>query len=510
MRIVKVQLTNRRAHFLGNYDHDALSEVLKYRLPGYEYTNAAKYNDWDGYTSVLSYGGSTGAGVFLALRSKLEEASKSRFYVIDKRSVPLFSGSKLGKNLKLRPYQSECVQAMIAASATGGLVLNATGSGKTAMAGDYLRQLRGNALFLVDELTLLKQAKEELAEWVGEEIGEIGDSIFNPKRITVGTIQTVHLHRNDPKYTGWTKSLSVMIIDEIHIQLNRRNFETVKAIQPLTIFGLTATLELKKKHVALRAYNLCGPVIFEYPLDQGVREGYLSKGVAIAVEVENNVAKAKYPYKANSWRLKRMFYRKSYREDYENLIVDGIERNDLIEQLAKHCYERGKYVIVLLERKAHIRAMSRRFRGIPHETVFGERAVLDRVQAKKDFERGELRLLVCSRVFKKGINLKKVDVIIDGAAMKSRNDAVQKYGRGVRLADGKIGLIYFDIADVGNRFELAARGRRLALKRIKVPTFKTPKSLGVEKILALAESKLRGTSEASEPPKQLLLELGAA
>jgi superfamily II DNA or RNA helicase len=58
----------------------------------------------------------------------------------------------------------------------------------------------------------------------------------------------------------------------------------------------------------------------------------------------------------------------------------------------------------------------------------------------------------------------RIDMLIDTAAMKSKNDARQKFGRGVRLCEGKSGLIYFDIRDDGNRFEAAAKSRARALK----------------------------------------------
>ncbi len=362
-------------------------------------------------------------------------------------------------------------------------------SGKTAITGMYLRALRGSGLFLVDELTLLKQAQAELEKWIGEPVGEIGDNVCEPRRITVATIQTIHRHHTDATYRLWMRKLQVMIIDEVHIALNRRNFETVAAIQPPVVFGLTATLELKKKNVAMRAYELCGPVVFTYPLERGVREHVLSKGIAVSVQVHNEVAEPTYPG-GGSWWQRRLWYRRRYPKAYRDLIVNGELRNEVIRELVETCHAQGKYTIVLVDRKQHLRNLSALFGSIPHELVFGEKQTHQRIASKRKFEQGSLRVLLVNKVFKKGIDIKRVDVIIDGAAMKSRNDAIQKYGRGVRMCEGKTGLIYLDIADTGNRFQKAAHSRGLALRKIGIPLYRVGSELGAQTILNLAEDKL--------------------
>ena len=335
----------------------------------------------------------------------------------------------------------------------------------------------------------MDQAQKEISQWLGEPVGNIGNQQFNPRRVTVATIQTIHKHRFDPRYVPWNKTLQAIFIDEVHLALNRSNFETVKAIQPPVIFGLTATLELKKRHVAYRAYDLCGPEVFSYPLEQGVQEGVLSKGVAVAVQVEQGSTVE--PIRGDPrWRWVREKYKQQYQELYRDLIVGGKPRNAMICALVKEAHKQGKYVIVLVERIQHLKDLSSKLGNLPHRLVFGEKKVEDRIESKAMFEKGDIRVILTNRVFKKGVNIKRVDVIIDGAAMKSRNDAVQKYGRGVRLCDGKVGLVYLDISDTGNKFEKAAKSRRIALKKVGVPIYKVDSDLGAAKILELAEKKL--------------------
>lgn len=505
---VKVILENRKARFVQPFPYDEMNDFLRYRKIGWEYTPSGKIyiewrslvargradedepQGWDGYLHLMQHG-SVGTGVFLALREKMEKEFGIKFKVDDKRKYPeiqQYTSSQLPESV--RPYQIDCLDKMLLASKTGGLILNATGTGKTFSTGIYLKCLVGPSLFLVDELTLLKQAVAELKSVMGEDIGEIGNSIFRPRRITVATIQTIHRHRFDQSYLPWTRTLKAIIIDELHLALNRRNFQSVAAIRPPVIFGLTATLELKKKSVAYRAYDLCGPVVFEYPLERGVEEGFLSKGVAVSVQVNQDIQAERIRGNPR-WAWVRNKYKQQYHELYREIVVEGKERNRVILDLLKTAYKQGKHIVLLLNRVQHLKDISKRLNGTPHQLVFGEVHVDDRVSAQKSFEEDKLRVILTNVVFKKGINIKKIDMIIDGAAMKSKNDAVQKYGRGVRLCDGKDGLLYFDVSDVGNRFEKASMSRVSALKRIGVPVYKISSEKGAKEILRLAELKLK-------------------
>jgi len=73
--------------------------------------------------------------------------------------------------------------------------------------------------------------------------------------------------------------LDVLVIDEVHVAMNRRSISIVSTIAPKAVFGLTATLELHKPDVRMRVTALAGPKIFEYDLPTAVAEGNLSKGV---------------------------------------------------------------------------------------------------------------------------------------------------------------------------------------------------------------------------------------
>ena len=174
---------------------------------------------------------------------------------------------------------------------------------------------------------------------------------------------------------------------------------------------------------------------------------------------------------------------------YNQYIVHNGERNWVISRLAREGYRRGYYVIVLLKRLEHLKLVSEMMGNVPHKIVAGvdyqgekfvekkgklirkvigpKIEVSQRQKTTRRFEAGEVKVILANDVFKTGVNIKRVDVIIDGAAQKSKDDAIQKFGRGVRLHPDKTGLLYFDLADQDaynkrNWFTKAAKSRKRA------------------------------------------------
>ncbi len=481
MRTVSVELYNRSVYFNGTFAKRRLWKYFRFRPRNYRFMPLYKDGRWDGWIKLFnSRYNSVNSGLFLALKDLIEASENVRFAIKDCRESVRFNDDH--NILSDRVYQNLCVRAM-QRERSGGLVLSPTASGKTWIVGLYLLSLIGTACFIVDELTLLKQAQEELSKVIGEEVGEVGNQIFDPKRITVATIQTLHRHRKNPRFEQWTKNLSVLIIDEIHIALNRRNIETVKAIKPAIVFGLTATLELNKESIRLPAYALCGPPIFEYHQEEGTEEGFLAPAIVCAVKIIQEGLLG------------------NYHAEYRNLISESYLRNRCIVQLVMEAYAREKHIVVIVERVRHLLRLSKLLSDIPHRVVYGDKEVRDRIRAKKRFEKGDIRLIICNKVFKKGVDIKAIDCIIECSGLSSKNDAIQKLGRGKRTKEGKAGLIYLDINDrspfravkgddTWNRFHKASRSRLIAFRRRKVPIAVVQWRDNAAEILDIAQAKL--------------------
>ena len=459
MEVIKVRLDNRNAAFLDLTDEqrETLRHELGFFVPSAKFTEVYNkwYTDretgekkrvWNGRKNYLLARDRCAVGLFLAIRKELAQTLGVRFRIAYKETIkPLrMSGDATTSD---REYQNEAVSAMLA-NPCGGLVLKATGSGKTYTTALYLRKITNVAIFVVDELTLLYQAKKELAAHLGEPVGIIGDGKWDLRRVTVCTVQSLHAvsrgkdFERQQAYKAWVKTIDVVIIDEIHLQLNKRNFKVLLAIKPLVRIGLTATLQMTQKIIRFPAFACCGPVLYEFPLTQGVEEGYLANGIVLRAEFEYDGAA----------------YQAAYTEVYNELITYNDRRNRRIISLAKAAHDCNHAIVIIVDLPKHVEELSKMANnaGLPHRTAYGAISVKDRIRACEAFEAGGVRLLVVNRVFTKGINLKKITLMIDGAGLSNPNSALQKYGRGVRTSEGKIGLTYIDIADKQSKL-----GRRL-------------------------------------------------
>lgn len=433
-----------------------LKREFSYLVPGSWFSRAYREGRWDGRRCLMK-GGRVPTGLFLALRRRLEE----RGWVIridDRRQAPRFHDiDAIAASLpQARPYQIELVRAMADAAGTGGLVLAATGTGKTFLAGLFLRALRETALFLVDELTLLEQTRRELAAVTGEEIGKVGEGVFDPRRITTATVQTIS-QSDRPGMQSWLGSVGVVIIDEVHLALNDRTRRAIARIHPLCVYGMTATLQVDQDPVLFEAASMCGPVIGTYEYERALESGHLCAGVLAAADYERDI-----DGKAASWA-----------EQYEKCIVRSRTRNDFIEAIARLAVADGRRICILVSRIRHLKILQRRLADLPCETVYGEVDSRQRDAARLRMDGGATRIILANRVFEKGVNIRSLDTIIDATMGRNANAVRQRFGRGVRILQGKHELVYVDIGDVrqheSNRFASTTEARRSSLLRMNVP-----------------------------------------
>ena len=141
--------------------------------------------------------------------------------------------------MTLRPYQTRIVDSTLTAWEWSDrvLVVAPTGSGKTVIAAaiidlhDAIR-INGRVLFLCERLSLVDQARRELATALPHmEIGIMQAERDEPGAVIVASQQTVESR-------GWPPGISMVVIDEAHIQ-RAEIMDGLPANVP--ILGLTAT-----------------------------------------------------------------------------------------------------------------------------------------------------------------------------------------------------------------------------------------------------------------------------
>ena len=143
-----------------------------------------------------------------------------------------------------------------------------------------------------------------------------------------------------------------------------------------------------------------------------------------------------------------------------------------------------------MERKNHLAVLSKRLQDIKHKALSGDVPTPIRMQAMKDMDAGILPLILASVVFRKGVDVSRIDLIVDATGSPGRNSALQRYGRGARKVEGKM-LWYVDISDRGSTFEGAAKARAFALTEIGAKALEVTWNNNAEKIFNQLERELK-------------------
>ena len=481
--VVDIVLTNRVAQVGRVPDelHEQLSKFWSYFVPGAHHMPQYRFgrgkNKWDGHRRLMN-GNLLPAGLFRATRGEAAEKLGIRFKVSYERA-------EVGQWLPGLPdaegpygYQDTCVDAMLKALPRGGgIVLAGTGTGKTATAARFFAKFEYSCIFIVDQLDLLHQTQEELQMWLGERVGMVGEGVFAPERVTVATIQTLKIHQKDRKFRKWYYDIDIVVVDELHTAMASRNFRILELINPIACFGLTATLQLRQKPIRMKAYSFCGPVIFTFPYEEGRKVGVLTKGKVLQLLFPCDPITFDVPSNATKTKAGMLQFQSELREH----VLENEAKADACFRIVDAMVRLGKYVVVLVDRVTHLESISALLDSIPHRVAFGGVSAKLRRRARARFEKGKERLLVANRVFKKGINLKRVDVMVDMAELGNRNDPMQKFGRGVRLHVEKDEFLYIDFGTFGEyRFSKTAKRRASIFRKEKVPVkvvkVETPKA----------------------------------
>ena len=481
MKTLRFKVIGRLAFLVDGKHSTAAKNAFSFAKPGARYTPAHKLwlqqkalgipeeerQGWDGRISMMK-DDSIPVGLLLAEETK-KDLAKAGFDVeiVSWSKRPKVVEQKGFKELdKKYSYQNFAVDNMLRSISDfgGGLVLSATGTGKTKTASQFFSHIDGKCLFIVDTIDLLYQSQKEIQMWLkkegyDQEVGIVGNSQFNPKRITIATIQTLHKHARKKSVRDWLKTIDIILIDEIHKMMARRNFSVVNIAQPQAVIGLTATMQLKRKPIRFKCIAICGPKIFEFPLHEGVEKGVLSPGVVIQIPVDSNHA----PRKQIKVRGKLVGV-----SDYIHEVVDNKNLHRVVVNLVKECLSQDLCVAVLVERIKHLKRLHKRLKDYDPKIFYGAIKVADRKKQLITFDKGKDNLILANQVFTKGINLKRIDVVIDCAQRGNKDDAQQKYGRAVRLHTEKAGIYYFDMFTEG-KMEKAAKSRKGAFRQLKVP-----------------------------------------
>lgn len=391
------------------------------------------------------------------------------------------------KNIIFRDYQLEYVKRLI--NNQRGVYVEPTGGGKTIIIAGLMSCIVNTPTMVVVQTTsLFKQTIEELKKFFGKDkVGFIGGGKNELKQYNVGMAQSLKNIALDKFFFG------MIIIDEGHHcnKLDGMYFKILDKFHAPYRFALTATAPNdKEQKEKLILEGLIGETVAEINYQDHIEAGILAKPIMkLKLAPENKKLKTRSG---------------KYVDVYERGIVRFKGRNELIMQCALDEMLNERTVLILVERIMHgtellkfanillpkgsfvflhgntnqevknqISKAKKRWIRLKGDTLDLSSKKLSKKQidkkiekAKKKyeilskdkqkkmldgmrhtFEKKQIGVVIATKVWAEGINIKSVGCIINAVGGESEKAVIQRFGRGFRVTDEKDRVILYDIID---------------------------------------------------------------
>lgn len=348
--------------------------------------------------------------------------------------VPLRSGEPFNLSLKettskgtpleIRNYQKDAAESFVGNKAPGtgfGTIVLPCGSGKTIVGMVVMSMLKTGTLILAPNVSAVYQWKRELLDKTTVKEDDIGLYTGEEKEIRAITIATYQVltwrPSNDAPFPHFKifkeRNWGLIIYDEVHL-LPAPVFRITAELQVIRRLGLTATL-VREDGCEGDVFSLVGPKRFDVPWKDLEQRGWIAKAYCTEIRV-NLEPKKEIEYAVGSAREK-------YRIASENT-----EKIKIVKKLLeKH---RENQTLVIGQYLSQLETIAEEI-GAP--IITGKSTTAERERLYGAFRKGEIKVLVVSKVANFAIDIPDASVAIQiSGVFGSRQEEAQRLGRILR------------------------------------------------------------------------------
>ena len=422
----------------------AIEMALSYEIKCSKYSQKFIKGHWDGRIRLYKKKNQSFATGLIRRVIDVLKTYSIQFEVIDRRIKPQIT-SEYKFDLKLRPYQQTSVDEMIRCGR--GIVKVGTGGGKSVIIAGYMAKVNVPTLIIVPRKSLLIQFSENLKKWLDTDIGVIGDSVCNPKRITVATMQSLVMAYSDKitknpiiddnreKIKNVLNSVECLVVDEAqHLSSESLQFLEGKASNSYFRFSFSATPFYDLDNTML-VERFTGRTIVDISASDLISMGYLSRPTIKMYPHIHNI-----PYSVNM----------NYSELYTLAIVNNNGRNNHICDVAVSKAKENKSMLIAVTRIEHGNILLEKIQkhlGDKVEFVNGSNDSKEMYSALKRLDKKELICVIATTVFGEGVDCPFLDCLILAKGQMSSVDVMQLVGRVLRKTDTKSSVEVIDFWD---------------------------------------------------------------
>lgn len=346
----------------------------------------------------------------------------------------------------LRPYQTEAIQAVLAARKAGVrrlLVALPTGAGKTVIFAALCRLAQRPVLVLAHREELVQQARHKISTALGDS-GQVGVEQASQRapdgvKVVVASIRSLRSERLQQLRARF--DFGLVIYDECHHAPADDNVRVLRELGCLspqwsgTLLGVTATTQRGDGEGLDKVFER---VVYYQTLPDLIGAGYLAplRGYRIATTADLSAVRP-------------------VGDDLELAAlaeaVDLEERNALVARSIQEL-ARDRRTIAFCVTVGHARnlALALRKLGVRAGVVHGELPRQERAAVLDDFAQERLQVICNVAVLTEGFDDPGVSCVAMARPTRSAGLYAQCIGRGTRLAPGKTDCLILDFADVSS------------------------------------------------------------
>lgn len=429
-------------------------EAHRQKVPGHEHTPQFKRGHWDGTWVPGPWCRESG----LSMEFRVSRGLLPRIFndYGDTFGDPCVSEEELQdfyaafpRVQELRDYQAHALEAVLTHG--WGRIAFATNAGKgaiIALLAAYAVRHRFPVLILCDEVAVFDALQGELAEWGQLDPALVKRGIEDPPTdalCTLAMVPTLAKRLKDTSARGkawrtWAATMQMVLLDEAD-KASADTWRLTLANTPHTVWraGFSGTFGRTLYH-DLVFEELMGPVLARVQNEEMVRRG-VSARPELEVHVFNVTPALNDLPRGDAWWQTDPATRRRW--TYEAAVVNNTARHVFLSTLVRP----GVPTAIIVNRVDHGAALADAIPG----AVFldGSKTPTERLEALEAFQRGEVHVLVVTKILDRGSNrLGTVADLIFASSEGSGTQVLQRLGRGLRRGNGKETLRLVDVMDV--------------------------------------------------------------
>ncbi len=417
-----------------------LWQKMRFRERNYFHNSRYKQKLWDGYTDFFKI--ETGkflTGLLPEVKAVLAHLNVS-YTIQDDRDKVVFGINSVNdqflaqfqqsgdRPITLYDYQVDFINSVIKHSR--GIIYSPTSSGKTNVMVGILKTLPPGcpALIIQNRAGLAHQNYDEICKWGFANVGSVWGGCFKPNLITVATVQSCDKIKNLlPKFKA-------IIVDEIHDMMSTTPKAVYRMLKKASVrVALSATpFKFGETDAVQKFYvkGFFGPVLKTKSTATGIltteelqKRGILSSSKCLFYPIDEP-----------------MIPHDIYMDAVTRGIAESYHFHGVVKDLAN--LQKGR-TLILVDRIAHGDALHALLPG--SLWVQGKDDATTRKGVIKQLQKasGNLVAIATQQIFNTGINV-FVHNLINAAGGQADHLIIQRMGRGLRLAEDKDGLMYYD------------------------------------------------------------------